>query len=107
NYDMGVFLLPPINFNYKNTLPNKLFDFIQARLGIAIGPTPEMVEIVNQYNIGVVSLDFTARSLAAVLNSLTLKDVVAFKQNTENAAKKYNAENNAVELNRIVAELVF
>jgi glycosyltransferase involved in cell wall biosynthesis len=106
-YDMGVFLLPPINFNYKNTLPNKLFDFIQARLGIAIGPTPEMVEIVNHYNIGVVSSDFTPGSLAHVLNSLTAKDVAAFKRNTENAAKKYNAENNAIELNRIVAELIF
>ena len=67
-YDMGVFLLPPINFNYENTLPNKLFDFIQARLGIAIGPTPEMAEIVNHYKIGLVSEHFTAASLASRLS---------------------------------------
>ncbi|MCA6394100.1 MAG: capsular biosynthesis protein, partial [Cytophagales bacterium] len=63
-YDIGVFLLPPVNFNYANTLPNKLFDFIQARLAIAIGPTPEMAEIVNHYDIGVVAENFTAKALA-------------------------------------------
>ena len=51
-YDIGVFLIPPVNFNYANTLPNKLFDFIQARLGIAIGPTPEMASIVDRYGNG-------------------------------------------------------
>jgi hypothetical protein len=47
HYDIGIFLLPPINFNYANTLPNKFFDFVQARLCIAIGPTPEMAALVK------------------------------------------------------------
>lgn len=94
-YDMGVFLIPPINFNYENTLPNKLFDFIQARLAIAVGPTPEMAEIVNQYNLGVVSDDFTAQSLADKLIKLTQEDLIRFKNNTSAAAKQLNAEENA------------
>lgn len=94
-YDMGVFLIPPINFNYENTLPNKLFDFIQARLAIAVGPTPEMAEIVNRYSLGVVSNDFTAKSLAEKLNQLTIEDIARFKANTETAAQQLNAEENA------------
>jgi len=94
-YDIGVFLIPPINFNYENTLPNKLFDFIQARLAIAVGPTPEMAEIVNLYSIGVVSDDFSAKSLASKLSQLTTDDIIGYKKNTEAVARQLNAEENA------------
>jgi glycosyltransferase involved in cell wall biosynthesis len=93
-YDIGVFLLPPVNFNYANTLPNKLFDFIQARLAIAIGPTPEMAEIVNKYDIGVVSEDFTPIKLAIKLNSLTKEKLSAYKQKAAIAAEEFCAEKN-------------
>jgi glycosyltransferase involved in cell wall biosynthesis len=105
-YDVGVFLLPPINFNYANTLPNKLFDFIQARLGIAIGPTPEMAEIVNHYGNGVVSDDFTAESLAKKLNALTFEDVKRFKNNSGVAAKDLNAENNEAVFQNLIQKLL-
>lgn len=93
-YDVGVFLLPPINFNYANTLPNKLFDFIQARLAIAIGPTPEMKEIVENYKNGVVASDFTAKSLADHLIKLTRENVFELKLNSAKAAKELTAERN-------------
>lgn len=105
-YDIGVFLLPPINFNYENTLPNKLFDFIQARLGIAIGPTPEMAEIVSHYETGVVSPDFTEQSLAKKLNSLTKSDIETFKTNSGIAAKELNAEINALKINNLVSSVL-
>ena len=104
HYDMGIFLLPPVNFNYENTLPNKLFDFIQARLGIAIGPTPEMAEIVNHYHIGIVSEKFTAESLAEKLNQVTKADIETFKKNTNVAAKELNAEVNAKKINAMISQ---
>jgi hypothetical protein len=93
-YDIGVFLLPPVNFNYANTLPNKLFDFIQARLAVAIGPTPEMAEIVNKYDIGVVAEDFTPIKLAAKLNAITYEKLKVYKQQSGIASKELCAENN-------------
>jgi hypothetical protein len=105
-YDIGIFLLPPVNFNYQNTLPNKLFDFIQARLAVAIGPTPEMANIVNEYKIGVVSSDFTARSLAQKINALSETEITTFKMNSDVAAKTLNAEANAVKLNNLVASVL-
>ncbi len=105
-YDLGVFLLPPVNFNYANTLPNKLFDFIQARLGIAIGPTPEMAEVVTKYKIGVVSREFTVRSLAAELNRLTGTDVFEFKKRAGQAAADLNAEKNKEILLKLVSGII-
>jgi glycosyltransferase involved in cell wall biosynthesis len=105
-YDIGVFLLPPVNFNYANTLPNKLFDFIQARLAIAIGPTPEMAEIVNHYDIGVVGENFTAKALADKLSTLTTEKLNGFKLNAEKAAIELTAERNKEKLEEIIGSLL-
>jgi hypothetical protein len=93
-YDLGIFVLPPVNFNYANTLPNKLFDFIQARLGIAIGPTPEMVRVVKQFNMGVVADTFDPADMAARLNALTDHDINHFKLQAHQAARLLSAEQN-------------
>jgi hypothetical protein len=94
NYDMGIILVPPVNFNYENGLPNKLFDCIQARLGMAVGPLQEIAKITTDYGIGVVCDDFSPQSMADALRSLTLEDVSRFKQNANVAAAKMNAEFN-------------
>jgi hypothetical protein len=86
--------VPPINFNYANGLPNKLFEFIQARLAIAIGPIPEIAEVINEYNIGIVSEDFTPKKLAQELSKLTNERLHLFKSNTALAASQLSAEKN-------------
>ncbi len=106
SYDIGVFIIPPVNFNYANTLPNKLFDFIQARLGIAIGPTPEMAAIVNQYQIGVIADSFDPKALAQKLNALTSEEIFRFKQNANNAAVEVNAEKNQQIFSDLVTKLL-
>jgi len=105
-YDIGVYILPPISFNSANSLPNKLFDFIQARLAIAIGPTPEMANIVNTYHLGVVADDFTAQSLAKKLNSLTSEQILFYKNQSNLYARELSAEKNKTILNDLVAKLL-
>lgn len=93
SYDIGLFLLPPVNFNYEVALPNKFFEFIQARLAIAIGPSPEMANLVNRYSLGVVASSFEPKALAEKLNALSTEDILNFKLASNNAAKEINAEN--------------
>jgi hypothetical protein len=92
DYDVGVFVLPPVNFNYRWTLPNKFFDFVQARLALVIGPSPEMASVLSEGGFGVVTRDFQASSLASTINSLTRADVVAFKEASHAAARRLSAE---------------
>ncbi|GAB4255698.1 MAG: glycosyltransferase family 4 protein [Methylomicrobium sp.] len=94
-YDLGVFLLPPVNFNYAHALPNKIFEFIQARLGVVIGPSLEMQKIVNKYDCGVVAADFNPQSLAESLTHLTAERIRYFKQQSHIAARELCAEHNA------------
>ena len=93
-FDIGLFLLPPTNPNYRFILPNKFFEYIQARLAIAIGPSIEMKRIVDQYDLGVVAKDFSPRSLAKSLNRLSIEDVERYKQQAHQSAFELSADKN-------------
>lgn len=90
-FDVGVFVLPPVNFSYEWALPNKLYDFIQARLAIVVGPSPEMESIVRDHNLGLVTKDFSAQALADALDSLTPESVDAYKRSAHAAASELTA----------------
>jgi len=105
-YDMGVFLLEPNTFNHRMALPNKLFQFIQARLGVAIWPSPEMVKIVDKYKVGVYSQYFDVKEMADTLNALTKEEIMKFKWNSHEAAKELNSEKNRKQLLDIVHQLI-
>lgn len=94
DYDVGVFLLPARFPNQVHVLPNKLFDYIQARLAVAVGPSREMAAIVTGWDCGVVSEDFSAESFAEALDGLTVGDVGRMKANADAAASVLSAESN-------------
>jgi hypothetical protein len=87
-YDIGLFLLPPTNINYSYALPNKFFEFIQGRLAVAIGPSPEMAKYVRHYNLGVVSQDFSPKQLVYELNRLSIEQISQFKKNSHTASQE-------------------
>jgi hypothetical protein len=104
-YDIGIVLIPPINFNYQNTLPNKFFECIQARIALAIGPIPDMKKITEKYKVGVIAEDFNPVSLAQKINSLTAENIDHFKQNTAGAALELNADKNEITFGNLVNEI--
>jgi hypothetical protein len=91
-YDVGVFVLPPINFNYRWALPNKLFDFVQARLGIIVGPSPEMARVVERHGLGAVADGFSADDLAREIEALTPERVAEWKAASDRAAVELSSE---------------
>lgn len=93
-YDIGLYLIEPSNFNNQHCLPNKFFEFIQAKLAIAIGPSVEMAKIVNHYHCGIVSKDFSSQSLANSLNQLSVETINQMKHNCQTAANSICAERN-------------
>ena len=87
SYDLGVYLLPPVNFNHERALPNKFFEFIQARLAVAIGPSPEMERIVRRHKLGVVASSFKPADLAAELTLLSDERLLSYKRAAHEAAR--------------------
>ena len=91
-YDMGIFVLPPVTFNYEWALPNKLFDFVQARLGQISSPNPEMAQTVEAFDIGLVTHGYEAEDLTRALNALTVEDVRQWKANAHKHARTLSSE---------------
>lgn len=105
-YDMGIYLLNPDSFNHRHCWPNKLFEFIQARLGIAISPLPDMARMVRLHGLGVVADDFSPASLAARLNALTAAEIDAFKASAHAAARELCRERCEERIERVVRRFV-
>ncbi len=85
-YDIGFFFLKPQSLNTSASLPNKFFEFIQARLALAIGPSPDMRKVADEYGFAVVATSFSVQAMADALNSLTTEQVVKLKQRSAVAA---------------------
>lgn len=104
-YDIGLFLLPPTNLNYRFALPNKFFEFVQARLAVAIGPSPEMARLVREHDLGIVADDFAPATLARQLGALDVAALDRMKQASHRAADRLCWENVQLTLRTLVEQL--
>lgn len=105
-YDVGVFCMPPINVNAEYALPNKFFDFVQARLAHAVGPAQEMRRLVESHHLGVVSADFSDEAFTEALRQLTPERVWAGKQASHENARLLSSEADEAVEHRILERLL-
>lgn len=105
SYDVGVHILPPVNFNNRWALPNKIFDYVQARLGVICGPSPEMAEHVRRYGIGWVTDDFTAPALTRTIDALAAPEVDVAKAASHAHARELSSESQVALWKRAVDAL--
>lgn len=105
-FDLGVITLKPNGFNNTHALPNKFFEYIQARLGVMSTPLPSITPLIEKYGIGKVSKDFQTSSLIALINSLTLQDVIHFKSNAHKVSPLLSTQENQKKILHLIAELL-
>lgn len=104
-YDIGLAFFEPTTFNLKFSLPNKFFEYLQARLIVAVGPSPDMSEIIEQYKCGVKSDIFSVHSLADKILSLTSIDIDNLKNGAQKAALDLNFEKEKSVLIKVIESL--
>lgn len=105
-FDIGVALIPATTFNYDNALPNKFFQFIQARLVTAFGPLKEIAAFTKLYNTGIVSEGYTGLDLANAIKKLSLEEINRFKENNVVNSKLFCEENELVKLKKVYTHLM-
>lgn len=91
-YDIGLYILNPGSFNNKVALPNKLFEFIQARLALVVSPNDEIAAIVRNHKIGEVTVGYEIQDLKEVLEQLTVEKINLYKNNSNQVAQQLSAE---------------
>lgn len=92
DYDVGLYSLPPANFNTTWAVPNKIYDFVQARLGLVIGPSPEMARVVEDNGLGIIARDFSVEALTEAVRTIDPEAVARWKSAADAAAPALSAE---------------
>jgi glycosyltransferase involved in cell wall biosynthesis len=88
--DLGISLEEDLGLNYRFSLPNKLFDYIQAGVPVLVSNLPEMRRIVEHYQIGAIAQTHQRKDLAEKITSVlfdSLKEAL-WKENLQIAAKE-------------------
>jgi glycosyltransferase involved in cell wall biosynthesis len=103
NADVGVSLEEPIGLNYKLAMPNKLFDYIQARIPVLVSNLPEMKKVVEKYKVGKIIENHQPETIAAKLNEL-LMNSADYEENLEKAARELCWENQKEIIKQVVEQ---
>ncbi|HOO44654.1 MAG TPA: hypothetical protein PLM29_00390 [Deltaproteobacteria bacterium] len=99
DFDIGFYILPPLNFNQLAALPNKFFDFINAGLAVCIGPSPSMANLVRNHGMGIVGPTFLPDDIAAMINRTAPDEWQSMKESSKKASQSFNAE---TEMNKVL-----
>ncbi len=95
NAHIGLVLLENMGLNYYYSLPNRLFDFIQAGLPFIAMDFPEMAAIVRKYNVGLCVDNLEPEYLADVIKNIISKPelIMQWRDNMQVAAQELTWEN--------------
>jgi len=106
--DLGLTLDKSTNLNYKFSLPNKLFDYIQAGIPVLSSPLPEIEKIILKYEVGDFIIDHNPANIALKINqTLSNQELMSmWKKNCKFAANKLVWENEELVLKNIYSKYV-
>lgn len=98
--DLGLSLDKATNLNYEYSLPNKVFDYIQAQTPLLVSNRKEAAQLVTNNKIGVVIDNYDPKKLADAVNKLFYDQgqYQIWKENLVIAAEKYNWGNESEKL---------
>lgn len=90
--DVGLTLDKNTNINYRFSLPNKIFDYINAGIPVLASDLPEVAKIIRQYEVGTIINEVTPQSIATAIKNLFVnrEEFVRLKANTLKASAELN-----------------
>jgi glycosyltransferase involved in cell wall biosynthesis len=92
--DIGVSYIDNPSLNDRFCLPNKLFEYIMARLPVIVNDAPEMRRVVNEHQIGhVIRRDLTVEAWTKALEKISQVNPQIMRRNLNKAAELYCWEN--------------
>jgi len=87
--ELGISIDKDTNLNYRYSLPNKIFDYVQSGIPILASNLPEIRNIVDSYDIGQIISNHEPKEIAIHINEMMKHD---FKNLKKEQIKKAAAE---------------
>lgn len=106
-YDIGLYILPNDSLNHQLALPNKVFEFLQARLAIVTSPNKGLSNFVLRYQLGKVSRGFEIEDMVALLLNLEKSEIQKCKENANMVALDLSSERDEEMILYIVNKIIF
>jgi len=88
NATLGISLEEDLGLSYKYSLPNKLFDYIQAKTPVVATYLPEIKKVVETYGIGEIIDNHSTKNIAKTINEVLKKEKSFYNVNLEKASKE-------------------
>ncbi len=107
NADVGISFDKDTNINYRFSLPNKIFDYIQCGIPVLASRLPEIENIITAYHVGDFIETHEPKHIAKKLNEMLsdIKKQAEWRSNTAEAAKSLNWENEELNVLKIFANI--
>jgi hypothetical protein len=105
-FDVGIPAVAAQNLNNQYALGGKFFDYIIAGLAIAVPPLTAYKQFVEEYQIGIVSLEMGIQSLADQLNRTSSEQINQFKMESLKIAQQVSFDFEKKKLFEIYKSLI-
>ena len=87
----GICLLEPLNLSCYYAAPNKLYEYIQAGIPIIASKTPECINLLSEFHVGILT-ENSPHEIANAINIIISENSEIYFRECEKAALKYNWE---------------
>jgi len=86
-HDIGLFCPPNSTTNLKFSMPNKLFEYVQARLAIVTSPLLESKQFVETNKLGAVLQHSSSKEIYSIISQLKTSEIQYYKEHAAIASK--------------------
>lgn len=90
---LGISIEEDLGLSYRYSLPNKLFDYIQAKTPVIASYLPEIRKVVETYGVGEVIDNHSPESITKAIHIALENGKPFYQKNLEKAAKELVWEN--------------
>ncbi|NNC70605.1 MAG: glycosyltransferase [Flavobacteriaceae bacterium] len=101
---LGVSLEEDLGLNYRYALPNKLYDYIQAKIPVLVSDLPDMKALVESYDVGIVLKERTPANVAKSIQEI-LENKSSMVAQLQKAADEFVWEEESKKLKNLFNDL--